>query len=150
MVSDYDDILILKRQVHEFHHKNRPDFYKNIHSPFDKDEFENILKNQDSEIYVIEFDRKICGYAFIKIIKFKDNPLINDHDRFYIDDICIEQSLRKKGLGKIIMIELENECKSKGLKYMDLTVWNFNDKALDFYRNFGMKEIMIRMEKKID
>jgi diamine N-acetyltransferase len=150
ILSDYDDIQTLKKQVHKFNYKNRPDFYRNTDSPFDKNEFENILRSQDSEIYFIEFDGKMCGYAFVKIIKFIDNPLINDHDRFFIDDICVEQSLRKRGIGKIIMRELEAECKSKGIKYMDLTVWNFNDKAHDFYRKLGMKEIIFRMEKKID
>lgn len=150
ILSDYDDIQTLKRQVHEFHYKNRPDFYRNNDSPFDKNEFEKILMSQDSEIYVIDFDGKMCAYAFVKIIRFKDNQLINDHNRLFIDDICVEQSLRKKGFGKIIMRKLETECKSKGIKYMDLTVWNFNGKAHDFYRKYGMNEIMIRMEKKID
>jgi len=147
---DFEDILLLKRQVHDFHFKNRPDFYKNTVSLFDKSEFENILKNNEIEIFVLEFNRKICGYAFVKIIKFKDNSLINDHDRFYIEDICIDKNLRKRGLGKFLMSELETVCRSKGLKHMDLTVWNFNEDALGFYTMFGMRQIMTRMEKEIE
>ncbi len=147
---DFDDILLLKRQVHDFHHKNRPDFYKAVTSPLEKNEYESFLTSNESEVYVLEFSGKICGYAFVKIIKFKDNPLINDHTRFYIEDICIDESFRKKGFGKFFMRELENECKSKGIKFMDLTVWKFNDEAFDFYRRNGMKEIMARMEKRIE
>jgi len=150
IISDYNDIIRLKKQVHEFHCDNRPDFYKKCDMPISKKEFEDILKSQDQEIYVIESEEKLCGYSFIKTLKFADNPLIIDHNRLYVDDICIDKRLRKKGIGRALMKELELLCKSRGYKYMDLNVWNFNSEARDFYIKCGMKEIMYRMEKQID
>ena len=39
--NDFDDILLLKKQVHDFHQKNRPDFYKAVTSPLEKNEYES-------------------------------------------------------------------------------------------------------------
>lgn len=68
ILSDFDDILLMKRQSHKFHHQNRPDFYKNTDTVIRKEEFENMLNSQDNEIYVVDSGKKICGYAFVKII----------------------------------------------------------------------------------
>ena len=147
--SDYSHILQLKRQVHEFHHAQRPDFYRTTKFPFEKTEFDNLINNKNSDIFIVEKDGIICGYAITKIIEFKDNPLVNNHKRLFIDDICIDNSFRKKGIGQFLMEKLELICKSDEFEYLDLNVWDFNTDAIDFYKKTGMKEIMIRMEKKI-
>ena len=149
-LSDFNQILILKKQIHDFHYSNRPDFYKASNCPLDKKDFENLLSNQDNRVFIVENKKQICGYAFVKIIKFNNDPLINDHNRFYIDDICVDENLRGKSIGQFLMKKLELECKSLGLKYMDLSVWSFNSKALNFYRKFGMKESLLRVEKRIE
>jgi ribosomal protein S18 acetylase RimI-like enzyme len=150
ILSDFDEILIMKRQSHKFHYQNRPDFYKNTDTVITKEEFENMLNSHDDEIYVVDCDKKICGYAFVKIIKFKENQIIQDHERFFIDDIFVDKNIRNKGIGQFIMSELETECKLKGIKYIDLTVWSFNENAFQFYKNNSMKEIIYRMEKRIE
>ncbi len=148
--SDYDAILKMKRESYNWHHTNRPDFYKYSELPMDKKEYEGLLNSQEYDIYAVESDNKICGYAIIKVMSFTDNPLILDHKRLFIDDIYIDPSFRKKGIGKFLMKELESICKSQGFKHMDLNVWNFNTEAINFYKKTGMKEIIIRMEKKIN
>lgn len=148
--SDYNTISKLKIQAHNFHHNNRPDFYKYSELPINKKEYKELLNKKDNYIYVVESDNKICGYAIIKVISFRDNPLIVNHKRFFIDDLYIDQSYRNKGIGKFLMKELESICKSNGFKYIDLNVWNFNSEAIDFFKRIGMKDIMIRMEKTID
>ena len=150
VLSDYDQILRLKKQVHDFHYSNRSDFYKASNCPFDKKDFENLLKNQDNKVFIVENQNHICGYAFVKVIKFDNNQLIKDHSRLYIDDLCIDENLRGKGIGQFLMRNLELQCKSLGIQYMDLSVWNFNSNAFNFYKKCGMKESLIRMEKKID
>lgn len=147
--SDYNEILKLKRESHNRHHNNRPDFYKYSELPLDNKEYQKLLGNNDNDIYVVKSGNNICGYAITKIITFRDDPLIIDHCRFFIDDLYVDLQYRKKGIGKFLMRELVSVCKSKGFRYMDLNVWAFNTEAIDFYKKNGMQEIMIRMEQKI-
>lgn len=62
----------------------------------------------------------------------------------------VDKDLRSKGIGQFIMSELEVECKLRGIKYLDLIVWSFNEKAFQFYKSNNMKAIIYRMEKRIE
>ena len=149
-IADYEAILELKIQVHDFHVVNRPDFFSDTDNPFDKSIFEELLEFPEIQVFVIEYKNRIYGYAVTKILKFKNNPIINDQLRFFIEDICIDINFRKKGIGSILMKELESICKSEGYRCLELNVWAFNTSAIDFYKKFGMKTIMNRMEKIIN
>jgi len=147
---DFEAIIELKKQVHNFHSSIRPDFYKYSESPIEKTEFENILKNESYKVFVVELKNNICGYAITKVINFENNPLIVNHKRLFIDDICVDPNYRKMGIGKFILKNLETICKSSGYSYLDLNVWNFNTTAIEFYKKNGMTESIIRMEKVIE
>jgi len=148
-INDYRIILILKKQIQNFHHCHKPDFYKKTDSPFSKNEFEKLLVSIDSKVYVVESGDKIYGYAITRVISFQANPLIVDHKRLFIDDIIIDPEYRKKGIGKFLIEKLESVCRSEGYNYLDLNVWSFNTEAIDFYRKHGMRESILRMEKYI-
>ena len=75
---------------------------------------------------------------------------IRDRDRYYayIDEICIKETFRRQGLGKILFEYIYNLIKNKGAESLELGVWSFNKVALKFYKAMGMVEKNIRMEKK--
>ena len=147
---DFAAILELKKQIHNFHAFSRPDFYRDSESPIEKTEFENILKNESYNVFVVEHKTIICGYAITKVVSFENKPLIVNHKRLFIDDICVDPKYRKMGIGKFILENLETICRSSGYSYLDLNVWNFNTTAIEFYKKNGMTETIIRMEKVIE
>jgi len=149
-IADYEAILELKIQVHDFHVGNRPDFFSDTENPFDKSIFQELLEFPEIQVFVVEDMNRIYGYAVTKILKFENNPIINDQRRYFIEDICIDINFRKKGIGSFLMKELESICKSEGYTSLELNVWAFNTSAIDFYEEFGMKTIMNRMEKIIN
>lgn len=148
--SDYNEILILKKQVHKFHYMNKKEFYMHTETPITKSDFINIIVNKQCSIYIIEKNKKVCAYAITKVLNFKNNSLIKSHKRLFIDDICVNSSLRKKGIGKLLMSKLEGLCRLEGYQFIDLNVWNFNDQAIAFFKNFGMNTSMLRMEKEVE
>jgi len=148
-IDDYVRISILKKQIHDYHSYQKPDFYKNPEVPLCKKEFEDLLASDDYNIYVVESIDRFYGYAITKVISFQANPLIVDHKRLFIDDINIDPEYRKEGIGKFMIEELESVCRSEGFSYLDLNVWSFNTDAIGFFRKQGMKDTILRMEKVI-
>ncbi len=149
-IADHKAILELKIQVHDFHVGNRPDFFNETENPFTKSIFEELLNFPEIQVFVIEDKNRIYGYAVTKILKFENNPIIKDQQRFFIEDICIDVNFRKRGIGSLLMKELESICKSEGYRCLELNVWAFNTSSINFYKKFGMKTIMNRMEKIIN
>lgn len=78
----------------------------------------------------------------------KNIDLLKDRYYAYIDEICIKETFRRQGLGKILFEYIYNLVKNKGADSLELGVWSFNKVALEFYKAMGMVEKNIRMEKK--
>ena len=59
-------------------------------------------------------------------------------DWIYIDELWVDTGFRGQGIGKTLMMEVENYAKSHQLK--GLWLWTQSWQAEDFYRNLGYKE----------
>ncbi len=128
--------------------KNRPDIYKEERKPICRCYFNEILKDSEIEVIVITLDNKVVGYTIIRYVDLRNIDLLKDRYYAYIDEICIKESFRRQGLGKILFEYVYNLVKNKGADALELGVWSFNKVALEFYKAMGMVEKNIRMEKK--
>ncbi|MBS5306584.1 MAG: GNAT family N-acetyltransferase [Clostridium sp.] len=147
-LDDYKYISNISKELHIFHVKNRPDIYKEVNKTIYKSYFKELLNDENIEIIVIAKDKKIVGYAMIRYIEIKSMDLLNDKFFAYIDEICIKESDRGQGLGRMLFDYSYDLVKSNGAESLELGVWSFNEGAIGFYRAMGMVEKNIRMEKK--
>ncbi|MBE6054959.1 MAG: GNAT family N-acetyltransferase [Clostridium sartagoforme] len=147
-LRDYKYISSISKELHLYHAMNRPDIYKERRKSIYKSYFNELLKEEDVEISVITLDEKIIGYAIIKYVNLKNIDLLRDKYYAYIEEICIKQDFRRRGFGKILFEHIYKRVKENGVDTLELGVWSFNKEALAFYREMGMVEKTIRMEKK--
>lgn len=147
-MKDYKSLCNISKELHLYHVKNRPDIYKEERKPICKSYFNEILKDNEIEVIVITIDEKVVGYTIIRYVILKNIDLLKDRYYAYIDEICIKETFRRQGLGKILFEYIYNLVKNKGADSLELGVWSFNKVALEFYKAMGMVEKNIRMEKK--
>lgn len=57
----------------------------------------------------------------------------------YLEDILVTESMRGKGIGKMLMERLMEEAKEKGLKRITWQVLDWNAPAINFYRKFNAR-----------
>ena len=57
----------------------------------------------------------------------------------YLEDILVTESMRGKGVGKMLIDRLIEEAKEKGFKRMTWQVLDWNEPAINFYKKFGAK-----------
>ena len=57
----------------------------------------------------------------------------------YLEDLIVTESLRRKGIGKLLIKRLIQEAKDKGFKRIVWQVLDWNQPAIDFYKQFGAK-----------
>ena len=57
----------------------------------------------------------------------------------YLEDILVTESMRGKGIGKILMDRLMEEAKEKGLKRITWQVLDWNAPAIHFYKKFNAR-----------
>ena len=147
--GDYESINRLKVQVHDYHFQHRPDYFNRSDQPLARSYFAGLLNSERYHVFVIETSEKIVAYAITYIITYDSNPLVKEHERLYIEDICVNESNRNQGVGTRLFNELEAFCRTEQLSHIALDVWNFNERAIRFYNEMGMHPVIQRFEKRV-
>ena len=57
----------------------------------------------------------------------------------YLEDILVTESMRGRGIGKMLMDRLMEEAKEKGFKRITWQVLDWNEPAINFYKKFNAK-----------
>ncbi len=57
----------------------------------------------------------------------------------YLEDIIVTESMRGKGIGKMLIDRLIQEAKEKGFKRITWQVLDWNEPAINFYKKFNAK-----------
>ena len=90
-------------------------------------------------------DGDVLGYAFC-VIQETSTPNLQKEKSLYIDDICVDENARCKGVGSAIYKEILRYAKQRRCHNVTLNVWSFNEDALHFYEKCGLKPQRIFME----
>ena len=147
--EDIEGINKLLYQVHNVHADIRPDIFIKDLKKYTNDELLNIINNSSSTpIYVNEINNKIAGYAFLVYKKEYSNSTYPIKS-IYIDDLCVDESIRHKHVGKDLCEYVFKIAKDNDFDKVTLNVWQGNDTALKFYEYMGFKPLKTTMELKI-
>jgi len=148
-ISDIEKILILEEQVFKLHYSARPDLIDKEKSPNSYEFLRKYIESDNGKIFIAEIDEKIIRHCIINIKEIKNHHIYFDMMNIEIDDMCIDEKHRKKGIGKKLFEEVIKFSKEKGIKRLELGVWEFNENAIKFYESLGMKTKYRRMELEI-
>lgn len=151
VAEDCERIRPIQEEIANLHHKGRPDLFKTEARYFTEETFMERLNDPKHTVYIAETDQgEVVGYAFAWIVSYRDHPTYIDFDCFYIDDICVLKSYRRKGIGKRLFACCKQKGREQKCKMLDLGVWGFNKDAIAFYENCGMTERIRKMEYRLE
>ena len=102
-------------------------------------------EKRDTPVFVYD-DGKIAGHAFCQITQVKDHRLLQDRKTLYIDDICVDETVRGQHIGRALYEYVRDYARSLRCNSITLNVWEGNDGAYAFYRRMGMKVQKTGME----
>ena len=144
--KDIPKILDLLSQVDLVHHQGRPDIFK-IGTKYSADELKILLADKQRPILVaVDEQDAVLGYCFCIFQQHKDNNVLTDIKTLYIDDLCVDENLRGKHIGKQLYEAAVKFAKENGCYNLTLNVWSCNQSALRFYEQMGLKPQKIGME----
>ena len=146
--EDITSILQLLVQVDMVHHNGRPDLFKGPTTKYSAEELSRLLTDEKTPVFVSVNERgEVEGHAFCVLQEHKGDNLLVDGKTLYIDDICVDEKARGKGVGKGLYDYVINYAKTLGCYNVTLNVWTCNPGALRFYEKCGMTPQKIGMEK---
>ena len=146
-IKDIDGINKLLHQVLQIHHEGRPDIFKPNAKKYTDSELAEILGDDNRPIFVSVEGEEVLGYAFCVFTQHKDNNILTDIKSLYIDDICVDESIRGKHIGSSLYNFVQDFARANGCYNITLNVWSCNPTAMAFYEKCGMISQKVVMEK---
>lgn len=144
--KDIPKIEDLLSQVDMVHHNGRPDIFK-IGTKYSAQELKLLLKDKKRPILVATDENdQVMGYCFCIFQQHIDNSVLTDIKTLYIDDLCVDENLRGKHIGRQLYDAAVKLARQNGCYNLTLNVWSCNLSALRFYESLGLAPQKIGME----
>ena len=91
------------------------------------------FNDPNGHLYVAYWGGELAGHCAMQY-KTADNASYCN-----ISNLMVEERFRKKGIGRLMMIEMLNKTKELGLTRAALKVATDNSAAIDLYKSFGFQ-----------
>ena len=144
---DIPGMIELLMQVGQVHHEIRPDLFRSGAQKYDEAALERLLADPTRPILIADLDGGVAGYAFCMLQETKNDPVLCDRKVLYIDDLCVNETIRGKGIATALYARVLEYARELGCHSVTLNVWCGNDGAMAFYEKCGLKPQKIGMEK---
>ena len=144
---DIPGMIELLMQVGQVHHEIRPDLFRAGAQKYDEAALERLLADSTRPILIADLDGEVAGYAFCILQETKNDPVLCDRKVLYIDDLCVDETIRGRGIATALYAWILEYARELGCHSVTLNVWCGNDGAMAFYEKCGLKPQKIGMEK---
>lgn len=140
----------LNKPVQDLHHQKYPHFFK----PFEEDVcvafFERQLEKPNWVVFLVQIDGENAGYASYFIKDYQENPFRKAYRSLYVDQICVLDKFKGKGIGKHIMHKIEEDARKADISQIELSYWEMNKEARGFYEHLGYNTYSRIVGKSLD
>ena len=145
--KDIPRLGTLLRQVCLVHHNGRPDLF-NVGRKYTDEELKTLLADADRPVLVaVDEADEALGYCFCAYQQPAPGGALKEVKTLYIDDLCVDETIRGKGIGRILYAAALDMARESGCYNVTLNVWSCNPTAMRFYESLGMKQQKIGMEQ---
>lgn len=148
-----DDILTVcevGQILNAVHHQARPDIYANATADFtrDKPHWLSSIQGDDRAIFLAEHGNTVVGFVTVQVVR-PISPLLQPLAVGRIGSVAVLERLRGRGVGSSLMNLAEEWARKNGANDMRLTVWAFNEQAVDLYKELGYEVRAFEMGKQL-
>ncbi len=88
----------------------------------------------------------IVAFAVPNHITRPENPFMHERDYPDIDEFCVDEAYRRKGIGMEMIRFIREPAGQEGFERVERNMWEFNREALAFYEAAGFTAYRRYME----
>ena len=145
--SDADARVTLLAQVGRTHSEGRPDIFCSPLSKHTNESVKKLINDCTGGVLVAETDGRVCGELIYKIFDRACDGFWTARKWLYIDDLCVDESARGKGVASALINEAENIARRNDCVSVELNCMAFNTSAIKVYLKAGFTPQKTTYEK---
>lgn len=142
--DDLKDVNRLIRNLYNLHVRERKDIIGSDNRKYSKLDFIDLLVHKYNILLGAEEDHKLVGLCIADVREYSKG-----YKLVFITNLIVDKEYQCKGIGKALIEEAKKEGKLRGAKRLELSVYNFNENAMGFYKKIGLTPLRTVMEVKI-
>lgn len=149
--DDYDALDGLFYELLAQHASSVPEVYF-LHEPpaYSRDYVSQLIGGTDSDILVAERATEVVGLAQLSLHNFVQRGPRAARRYVLVESFIVADHVRRLGVGRGLMQAVEAWAHQRKAQHIELTVWEFNQGAIDFYETLGYSTLRRRMWLHLD
>jgi diamine N-acetyltransferase len=146
--KDFAGLNALLEEIDEHHRKALPQVFRKPDGPArTRDFLSGVLADENAVILVAEIQNQIIGLVYTYVRSIPDIPIRIPCRAGEIDMIVVAEKYRRCGAGKALMESAHQWAGRMKLDRLELSVWDFNKGARNFYQEQDYEPAFTRMWK---
>ena len=147
---DYQRLCTLIDQVDGLHREHLPHIFQKAEGPTRQREYVlGLIAADNVGVFVTEQDGRLIGLVVVIVRVSSDIPILVPRTFALIENICVDRDHRNQGIGKALVEHAQLWAKEKGANSIELTVYEFNTDAREFYESLGYFTESRRMTRRL-
>ena len=144
--NDVADIARIAYQVAKMHDEAVPEYFKSVPEDGQLQNIKEMIKDDRIVIFKAMVDGVICGFLFLEM-SHRISSGLTFSKLGAILNVGVDENYRNQGIGTTLLNFTERYVRELGGEALDLSVFAFNQKAIEFYKRLGYKIIDVSMRK---
>lgn len=144
--DDLPAIASLTVEVHRLHFSARPDYFCADDQQSLESSLSQVFEDAASMLWVIEERAKVVAYAAVRVRQTEAGPYTIARTWWEVDQLCVAESQRKRGLARSLMSTIAAEAQRAGVPTLELACWSFNHDAQRAFARLGFVPKVTRFE----
>jgi len=135
--KDFDQVGLIFAEENRFHAELVPEIIQIAEPIMTTQWFDEVLENPDQRLFVAEDGQELAGVALIELRTSIDDPIFKLRKYVHISEIAVFGKYRGRGIGCLLMEEIQHWAKDHSITDVELQVWARNTQAVGFYERLG-------------
>ena len=157
--DDIDALNQIIGDVDALHREHLPHIFQEPDGPArDREYMLGVLADESCGFFVAEAEEPIAsrtegailGFVQLTIRDTPPIPILVPRRIAFVETLAVREEVRRMGIGRALMDHAQCWAGEQGATEIDLTVHEFNQVAMSFYRRLGYATSSRRMSKRLD
>jgi GNAT superfamily N-acetyltransferase len=136
--GDYPEINALATEYQREHAKALPGIFAETRDVLTRPWFRSFLGAADKTVRVAEIDGAAAAFALIEMKDAMPYPAFVPRRYAVIYEFGVSSHFQRRGIGTRLFADCRQWALSHGAESIELTMFEFNARALAFYESLGM------------
>ncbi|SDN83708.1 Ribosomal protein S18 acetylase RimI [Paenibacillus sp. yr247] len=136
--EDYEAVNAIIRVGQEEHADALPDRFARLDRVVAMGWYRSFSDQQNKVIFIADLDGLVVGLAMLEMKKSPSYEALVPRTYAYLNELAISPDFQRQGIGTKLYRASVAWAEERAASSLELNVWEFNDRAIAFYKSLGM------------